>query len=157
MAIYTNYPTLCLRSPDKHRIRADSVADIGPASLGMPCLTDSQCHLVDPYTRCVNKRCDCAYRTNSTSACSARNRGCLPGTFQVKDAAHRSEYRGPRFDSWSVVNFSWLCFESKLLRLLCPSLRCPSKIASSYKSRKYIVDNGTQPFTLKSDKCIPSS
>ncbi|XP_063620156.1 sortilin-related receptor-like isoform X1 [Cydia splendana] len=69
---------------DKHRIRADSVADIGPASLGMPCLTDSQCHLVDPYTRCLNKRCDCAYRTNSTSACSARNRGCLPGTFQCR-------------------------------------------------------------------------
>ncbi|XP_073944227.1 uncharacterized protein isoform X2 [Choristoneura fumiferana] len=69
---------------DKHRIRADSVVDMGPASLGMPCLTDSQCHLVDPYTRCVNKRCDCAYRTNSTSACSARNRGCLPGTFQCR-------------------------------------------------------------------------
>ncbi|CAH0692477.1 unnamed protein product [Chilo suppressalis] len=71
---------------DKHRIRTDatSVIDLGPASLGMPCLTDSQCHSVDPYTRCLNKRCDCSYRTNSTGSCSARNRGCLPGTFQCR-------------------------------------------------------------------------
>ncbi|XP_049866637.1 uncharacterized protein LOC126367259 isoform X2 [Pectinophora gossypiella] len=70
---------------DKHRIRTEtSGIDLGPASLGMPCATDQQCHLVDPYTRCVNKRCDCAYRTNSTSACSVRNRGCLPGTFQCR-------------------------------------------------------------------------
>ncbi|CAG5012387.1 unnamed protein product [Parnassius apollo] len=73
-------------SKDKHRIRADvsPVFSLGPASLGMPCLKDSQCHQVDPYSRCFNKRCDCAYRTNSTSACSARNRGCLPGTFQCR-------------------------------------------------------------------------
>ncbi|XP_026495166.2 uncharacterized protein LOC113400021 isoform X1 [Vanessa tameamea] len=70
---------------DKNRIRADPVSfDVGPASLGMPCFTDEQCHMVDPNTRCANKRCDCAYRTNSTSACSARNRGCLPGTFQCR-------------------------------------------------------------------------
>lgn len=70
---------------DKQRIRTDAstVLDQGPASLGMPCFTDSQCQSVDQHTRCYNKRCDCAYRTNSTSACSARNRGCLPGTFQV--------------------------------------------------------------------------
>ncbi|KAG6450032.1 uncharacterized protein LOC115443476 [Manduca sexta] len=73
-------------SKDKQRIRTDvaPVVDLGPASLGMPCVTDSQCHLVDPYTKCLNKRCDCVYRTNSTSACSARNRGCLPGTFQCR-------------------------------------------------------------------------
>ncbi|KAL4714051.1 hypothetical protein ACJJTC_008405 [Scirpophaga incertulas] len=72
-------------SKDKHRIRADAgIVNTGPASLGMSCVTDSQCHKVDPYTRCLNKRCDCAYRTNSTSACSARNRGCLPGTFQCR-------------------------------------------------------------------------
>lgn len=64
--------------------------DIGPASLGMSCLSDSQCHQVDPYTKCVNKKCDCAYRTNSTSACSARNRGCLPGTFQVSPYSNHS-------------------------------------------------------------------
>ncbi|XP_028176279.1 uncharacterized protein LOC114364356 isoform X2 [Ostrinia furnacalis] len=72
---------------DKHRIRtevATPVYDLGPASLGMPCVTDSQCNSVDPHSRCLNKRCDCAYRTNSTSACSARNRGCLPGTFQCR-------------------------------------------------------------------------
>ncbi|KAJ2952638.1 hypothetical protein O0L34_g6969 [Tuta absoluta] len=70
---------------DKHRTRTDTTGlDLGPASLGMPCATDQQCHLVDPYTRCVNKRCDCAYRSNSTSACSVRNRGCLPGTFQCR-------------------------------------------------------------------------
>ncbi|CAH2074275.1 unnamed protein product, partial [Iphiclides podalirius] len=71
---------------DKHRVRAEvsPVFDLGPASLGMPCLKDSQCHQVDPNSRCLNKRCDCAFRNNSTSACSARNRGCLPGTFQCR-------------------------------------------------------------------------
>ncbi|XP_038215755.1 uncharacterized protein LOC119835158 isoform X1 [Zerene cesonia] len=71
---------------DKQRIRADAIPDVdlGPVSLGMPCYIDSQCQKVDPNTRCVNKRCDCSYRTNSTSACSARNRGCLPGTFQCR-------------------------------------------------------------------------
>ncbi|XP_032513996.1 serine protease nudel-like isoform X1 [Danaus plexippus] len=71
---------------EKNRIRADIVStpDPGPASLGLFCLSDSQCQLVDPNTRCLNKRCDCTYRTNSTSACSARNRGCLPGTFQCR-------------------------------------------------------------------------
>ncbi|XP_014368025.2 uncharacterized protein LOC106718453 [Papilio machaon] len=73
-------------SKDKNRIRAEvsSVFYLGPASLGMPCIRDSQCHQVDVYSKCVNKRCDCAFRTNSTSACSARNRGCLPGTFQCR-------------------------------------------------------------------------
>lgn len=68
----------------KHRVRADVVYS-GPASLGMACLADAQCQLVDPYTRCLNKRCDCAFGNNSTSSCSARNRGCLPGTFQVRN------------------------------------------------------------------------
>ncbi|XP_026329784.1 serine protease nudel-like isoform X2 [Hyposmocoma kahamanoa] len=70
---------------DKYRIRTESTKiDLGPSSLGMPCLIDTQCQQVDPHTRCVNKRCDCAYRSNSTSACSTRNRGCLPGTFQCR-------------------------------------------------------------------------
>ncbi|XP_059054246.1 uncharacterized protein LOC131848417 isoform X2 [Achroia grisella] len=71
---------------DKNRFRPDvaPMIDLGPASLGMPCMRDSQCQEIDPYTRCLNKRCDCTYRTNSTSACSARNRGCLPGTFQCR-------------------------------------------------------------------------
>lgn len=71
---------------DKHRNRTDQapVIDLGPASLGMLCVTDSQCQQVDAYTRCFNKRCDCTYRSNSTSACSARNRGCMPGTFQCR-------------------------------------------------------------------------
>lgn len=70
---------------DKHRTRTETSAlDLGPSSLGMPCVTDSQCQKVDQFTRCLNKRCDCSYRTNSTSDCSARNRGCLPGTFQCR-------------------------------------------------------------------------
>ncbi|CAB3234526.1 unnamed protein product [Arctia plantaginis] len=72
---------------DKHRIRtetASSVVDLGPTSLGNPCIADEQCQQVDVYSRCLNKKCDCAYRTNSTSACSARNRGCLPNTFQCR-------------------------------------------------------------------------
>ncbi|KAJ8984807.1 hypothetical protein NQ317_013004 [Molorchus minor] len=52
-------------------------------SLGLPCVTDLQCRLADSSSRCKDGVCDCLIRTNETKSCSARNRGCLPGTFQV--------------------------------------------------------------------------
>lgn len=52
-------------------------------SLGLPCVTDLQCRAADPYSKCIEGVCNCIVRGNETDACSARNKGCLPGTFQV--------------------------------------------------------------------------
>nr|XP_023018254.1 uncharacterized protein LOC111507199 [Leptinotarsa decemlineata] len=51
-------------------------------SLGLPCVTDIQCRMADPSSRCLEGVCDCLVRSNETRSCSARNRGCIPGTFQ---------------------------------------------------------------------------
>lgn len=56
----------------------------GSVSLGLPCVTDLQCRAADPSSRCIEGVCDCIIRTNATNGCSARNRGCIPGTFQVR-------------------------------------------------------------------------
>lgn len=53
-------------------------------SLGLPCVTDMQCRIADPSSKCIEGICDCVIRNNGTRGCSARNRGCIPGTFQVK-------------------------------------------------------------------------
>lgn len=53
-------------------------------SLGLPCVTDLQCRAADPYSKCVEGVCNCIVRGNETDACSARNKGCLPGTFQCR-------------------------------------------------------------------------
>ncbi|XP_060528728.1 uncharacterized protein LOC132703473 [Cylas formicarius] len=53
-------------------------------SLGLPCVTDLQCRAADPSSRCMEGVCDCLVKTNETIACSARNRGCIPGTFQCR-------------------------------------------------------------------------
>lgn len=57
----------------------------GVISLGLPCSADRQCRSADPSSRCINGVCDCAIKTNSSNgnSCSATNRGCHPGTFQV--------------------------------------------------------------------------
>ncbi|XP_044755437.1 sortilin-related receptor-like [Coccinella septempunctata] len=55
-------------------------------SLGLPCVTDLQCKAADPFSKCLNGVCDCILRYNRTSACSARNTKCLPGTFQCKSS-----------------------------------------------------------------------
>ncbi|CAG9817111.1 unnamed protein product, partial [Phaedon cochleariae] len=55
-------------------------------SLGLPCVTDMQCRMADPSSRCLEGVCDCAVRTNETKSCSARNRGCIPGTFQCRSS-----------------------------------------------------------------------
>ncbi|XP_018561936.1 uncharacterized protein LOC108904045 [Anoplophora glabripennis] len=56
----------------------------GAVSLGLPCVTDLQCRIADPSSKCVEGVCDCMIKTNDTQACSARNRGCIPGTFQCR-------------------------------------------------------------------------
>ncbi|CAG9761091.1 unnamed protein product [Ceutorhynchus assimilis] len=53
-------------------------------SLGHPCVTDLQCRAADPSSKCIEGVCDCIVQGNQTNACSARNRGCIPGTFQCR-------------------------------------------------------------------------
>ncbi|GLV32567.1 Ecdysone-inducible gene E1 [Carabus blaptoides fortunei] len=57
----------------------------GVVSLSLVCTSDHQCQSADPNSRCVQGMCDCAYMDNNTTAsCSARNTGCVPGTFQCR-------------------------------------------------------------------------
>lgn len=77
---------------------ADSIAwSAGPAktdrhetstatavSLGLDCTSDSECRLADPYSRCIDAVCDCG--TERNTSCSARTRGCAPGTFQCRSS-----------------------------------------------------------------------
>lgn len=63
------------------RIRVDD--GYGAVSLGLHCVTDLQCRASDPSSRCIEGVCDCIIKSNGTSGCSARNRGCITGTFQV--------------------------------------------------------------------------
>ncbi|KAG5886080.1 hypothetical protein JTB14_018939 [Gonioctena quinquepunctata] len=53
-------------------------------SLGLPCVTDLQCRIADSSSRCIEGVCDCLVKTNETRSCSARSRGCIPGTFQCR-------------------------------------------------------------------------
>ncbi|XP_030766990.1 uncharacterized protein LOC115890792 [Sitophilus oryzae] len=53
-------------------------------SLGLPCVTDLQCRAADQSSRCIEGVCDCIIQGNGTKSCSARNRGCIPGTFQCR-------------------------------------------------------------------------
>ncbi|KAJ8938493.1 hypothetical protein NQ318_020809, partial [Aromia moschata] len=53
-------------------------------SLGLPCVTDLQCRLADPSSRCIEGVCDCLIKGNETKPCSAQKRGCIPGTFQCR-------------------------------------------------------------------------
>lgn len=64
----------------------------GSVSLGLPCVTDLQCRAADPSSRCIEGVCDCVVRTNGTSGCSARNRGCIPGTFQVRIKIYKHSF-----------------------------------------------------------------
>ncbi|XP_066995608.2 uncharacterized protein ImpE1 [Anabrus simplex] len=53
-------------------------------SLGLPCVVDAQCQAADNNSRCIQGRCDCARRDNSSNGCSALNRGCHSSTFQCR-------------------------------------------------------------------------
>ncbi|KAG7198832.1 hypothetical protein KM043_001801 [Ampulex compressa] len=51
-------------------------------SLGLGCTADLECRLADSRSRCVEGVCDCVFSGNGS--CSARSRGCAPGTFQCR-------------------------------------------------------------------------
>ncbi|XP_076757910.1 ecdysone-inducible gene E1 [Xylocopa sonorina] len=55
-----------------------------PVSLGLDCVSDLECRLADPYSRCIDGVCDCGHQRNSS--CSARNTGCEAGTFQCRNS-----------------------------------------------------------------------
>ncbi|OAD55110.1 Low-density lipoprotein receptor-related protein 2, partial [Eufriesea mexicana] len=60
---------------------------VTPVSLGYDCVSDSECRLADPYSRCVDGVCDCGYRRENAS-CGARNTGCAAGTFQCASSGN---------------------------------------------------------------------
>ncbi|XP_055382130.1 protein PFC0760c [Condylostylus longicornis] len=75
--------------PSEFRKRVD--LGNGPVSLGLPCISDTQCVLADPYTYCNERRvCDCAVNLitggHNSNACSSNNTGCSPGTFQCRSS-----------------------------------------------------------------------
>ncbi|XP_076632461.1 ecdysone-inducible gene E1 isoform X1 [Colletes latitarsis] len=53
-------------------------------SLGIECVSDLECRLADPYSRCIDGVCDCGFRGNSS--CGAKRRGCAAGTFQCRSS-----------------------------------------------------------------------
>ncbi|KZC05445.1 Low-density lipoprotein receptor-related protein 2 [Dufourea novaeangliae] len=64
---------------DRHEVTATT-----PVSLGHDCVSDLECRLADPYSRCIEGICECGFQGNTS--CSARNRGCTAGTFQCKSS-----------------------------------------------------------------------
>lgn len=45
---------------------------VSPVSLGYDCNIDMECRARDPYSRCVNRTCECIVPDDT---CSAKNRG----------------------------------------------------------------------------------
>lgn len=65
-----------------NRLDLDNLA----VSLGLSCENDHQCQLADSNSYCNERKiCECEATRSSTisSECSAQNRGCAEGTFQV--------------------------------------------------------------------------
>ncbi|KRT84256.1 lipoprotein receptor, partial [Oryctes borbonicus] len=72
------------KSSSTQEIRRRIEDSYAAVSLGLPCVTDLQCRAADPSSKCIDGVCDCIWKTNSTRACSARNTGCMAGTFQCR-------------------------------------------------------------------------
>lgn len=63
---------------DRHETRPTAAV-----SLGLDCVSDTECRLADPYSRCIEGVCDCGFGNDT---CSASKRGCAPGTFQCRSS-----------------------------------------------------------------------
>ncbi|XP_035722496.1 uncharacterized protein LOC118441749 isoform X2 [Vespa mandarinia] len=55
-------------------------------SLGLPCISNLECRMADPFSRCIDGICDCNFPSNST--CNAKKGGCTPGTFQCRSSGN---------------------------------------------------------------------
>ncbi|XP_066589077.1 uncharacterized protein ImpE1 isoform X2 [Prorops nasuta] len=83
----TNTPPPSTSAPiktDRHEVTV-----MGAVSLGLECMADLQCKMADPYSRCIDGICDCSFHLGNVSSlpytgCSAKKRGCAPGTFQCR-------------------------------------------------------------------------
>lgn len=53
-------------------------------SLGLPCTANIECQMADSNSRCINGICDCKSYGKGNATCSARKKGCEPGTFQCQ-------------------------------------------------------------------------
>ncbi|CAB3367391.1 Hypothetical predicted protein [Cloeon dipterum] len=70
---------------DNNAVEISSFENSTPVSLGLRCISDSQCSAADPHSRCLNGMCDCRFNNGSAvPPCSALNTGCYPGTFQCR-------------------------------------------------------------------------
>ncbi|KAK9686968.1 Low-density lipoprotein receptor domain class A [Popillia japonica] len=83
-AISTTTTTTTTALPSTQELRRRIEDTYASVSLGLPCVTDLQCRTADPSSKCIDGVCDCIWKTNSTKACSARNTGCIAGTFQCR-------------------------------------------------------------------------
>ncbi|XP_035214327.1 low-density lipoprotein receptor-related protein 1B-like [Stegodyphus dumicola] len=79
----------CEIEEEKPSQPADSFVSVTPVSLGKPCLTSSQCQARDPYSICVQGRCECQ---RDTLKCSSANTQCLNDTFQCTNGQCISWY-----------------------------------------------------------------
>nr|CAH7722091.1 unnamed protein product [Callosobruchus chinensis] len=102
-------------------------------SLGLPCVTDLQCRLSDAGSKCIEGVCDCIIRTNETKACSARSRGCIPGTFQCRN-------------SGTCISWFFVCDGRKDCSDAsdedCKPFNCPPEAFMCHKSGKCISRAG---------------
>nr|XP_034175671.1 vitellogenin receptor isoform X2 [Osmia lignaria] len=64
---------------DRHETRP-----VTAVSLGLDCISDAECRLADPYSRCIEGLCECGFVGNGS--CSASKPGCTPGTFQCRSS-----------------------------------------------------------------------
>ncbi|XP_071050664.1 uncharacterized protein [Onthophagus taurus] len=80
-------PSITPQDGDSDTYRWRNADGYDAVSLGLPCVTDLQCQAADASSRCRDGVCDCIWKVNNgTDGCSARNTGCIPGTFQCRSS-----------------------------------------------------------------------
>ncbi|KDR15449.1 Low-density lipoprotein receptor-related protein [Zootermopsis nevadensis] len=63
--------------------RVRGVGESVAVTLGLTCVSDLQCQIADPGSRCLDGVCDCVIKNDSYS-CGVGNTGCYKGTFQCR-------------------------------------------------------------------------